>query len=306
MGALHAHPATRLPGLYIPPPPKSVAVTPVKSQRKLIERFELGGYEGRASHMFVEGDVLYSCGKERPMAFRYRRSGEYQFLINGDHYSVTTTCHQSQCFRLGPQVSFSALAAAGVKLDRVRVVDTRPDTWRETPAPVPWDPARVRREHVMGAVLLESDGRYLLSSIDENEHLARRSYFLSQLPREARTVGEAFDALLPDEVRRYGEIPCAPPARRQGDWFFLPTSYETKDLPRPSYRGVQLVDRVGEPTDHYVSELRLNGRQCCRGTVRHRPRRRGSQHSMLTLEDVWHEAWQNTAVGSWNAEGRIG
>jgi len=281
-------------------------VRPTKSQRKLIEQFEAGAYEGRASHMFVEGDVLYSCGQERPMAFRYRRDRAYKFLINADRYSVTTTCHQSQCFRLGPQVSFSALAAASVKLDRVRVVDARPDTWRETPAPVPWDPARAWREHLPGAVLLETDGRYLLSSIDEDEHWSRRSYFLSQLPRKASTVAEAFDCLVPDEVRSRREKPGARPYKRQGDWFFLPTGYETRELPRPSYKGVQLVDRVGEPTDHYVSELRLNSGQCCRGTVRHRPKKRGSQHAMLTLGDIWHEVFQNTAVGSWNADGRVG
>ena len=66
-----------------------------------------------------------------------------------------------------------------------------------------------------------------------------------------------------------------------------------------------MVDRVGEATDHYVTELRFNSRQCCRGTVRHRPEMRRSQHAMLTLGDIWHEVFQNTAIGSWNTEGRV-
>jgi len=84
-------------------------------------------------------------------------------------------------------------------------------------------------------------------------------YFLSQLPLEVGTVGEAFDCVVPGKVRRYREIPGTPPDRRQGNWFFLPTEYETRHLPRPSYRGVldycQAVRREAMQKTGYPEEF---------------------------------------------------
>lgn len=272
----------------------------MKSQGQIIRAFSEGATRGTASHLFIEGDKLFSYGHHFILAVRYRREGDYRFLLNGDKYSASTSGHQRACFRLGPQVPFSALRAAGLRPEYVRIEDQREDGWHEIPDPTPEEPDRVKQEHTLGAVLLESDGKYFLSSLDENEHWRRRSYFLCQLPREVRNVADAYDSLLPDKVREWRGRKDNPPDKRQGEWFFLPTEYETRHLPQPTLRHAPLLD-----TTHYVTELRKNGDLFCRGAVRHKPERRRSQHVALKLAKVWHEAVKNTAVGSWNAGGMV-
>jgi len=49
----------------------------MKSQEKLIQEFREGATKGRASHMFIEEDILYSYGRHFPLAVRYKRDGEF-------------------------------------------------------------------------------------------------------------------------------------------------------------------------------------------------------------------------------------
>ena len=273
----------------------------MKSQSKLIEQFKDGANQGTASHMFIDGDTLYSYGRHFPLAVRQQKSGQgYRFIINGDRYSVSTAAQQRQVLDLGPQIPYSALGAAQIDPYQIEVVDTRDDRWHTVPDPTPEDPDKTKEEHVLGAVLLSHNDNSYLSSTDDNEHWRIRSYFLSELPQQAQTIAEAYASLAPERVKEWNEDPKKPKSCRQGEWFFLPTDVKTRDLPRPTYRKAQLRD-----TSHYVSELRRLGDLYSRGVVRHRPEGRRRQHGPLKLGDTWHIALRNMAVGSWNAEGGV-
>src|SRR5205807_979661 len=66
--------------------------------------------------------------------------------------------------------------------------------------------------HVVAACLIQINGRYLLSAVDEG------SYFVSELSSPAKSIHEAFAWLKPREVRK-AEAKGAT-VQRQGEWFF--------------------------------------------------------------------------------------
>ena len=272
----------------------------MKSQGKLIEEFQDGATRGSASNMFIEGDVLYSYGRHFPLAIRFDNDDARQYLINADKYSVTTGCHQHAVFHLGPQVPFSALQAAGIVPDYVEILDAKESQWHHVPDPTPEEPERERLEHTLGGVVLGYRDKLYLSSLDDNEPWYIRSYFLCELPREASTIEDAYDSLVPEKVKQWREGAVNSQEFRQGEWFFLPSDVDTRSLPRPTYHHARLLD-----TDHYVTELRVDGDLFSRGTVRHSPERRRSQHRMLGLGKKWHVTVKNLAVNSWNANGGV-
>ena len=97
----------------------------MKSQAKLIDEFENGAKRGTASSMFIESDTLYSYGHHFPLAIRFEKTDGYQFVVNGDRYSVSTSAHQNQCFGLGPQIPFSALHAARIQPTEMDIENAR-------------------------------------------------------------------------------------------------------------------------------------------------------------------------------------
>ncbi len=62
------------------------------TQRKLAQDFIRGETEGRASHMFINNDTIYSYGRHFPIAVRIE---DFEFVYNTEKYSMTTTRHQS-------------------------------------------------------------------------------------------------------------------------------------------------------------------------------------------------------------------
>lgn len=200
------------------------------SQSTLIEKFEEGAEKGKASNMFIDGDILYSYGYHFPLAIRFE-NGTY--LLNGDKYSVSTSAHQSQCFHMGPQIPFSALNAANILPQNARIVDNTSDSYREVPYVNDKGEQKIRTEHLLGAILIESKGKYYLSGIDSQESWARRAYFLCQLPGKPKTVQAAYESLMPKRVK--AAIDSGAEVKRQGEWFFIPCpEVETRTLPRPS------------------------------------------------------------------------
>lgn len=72
---------------------------------------------GSRKRLYCEGDVLYSYGDHFPLA-KYLgedESGEHMFVLNGDHYSASTSGHQGQAKGQckGPWISETALRATG-------------------------------------------------------------------------------------------------------------------------------------------------------------------------------------------------
>ncbi len=272
----------------------------MKIQRELIDDFKDGATHGKASNMFIEGDTLYSYGHHFPLAVRRDAQEGYDFLINGDSRSVSTSAHQNQCFKLGPQIPFSALNAARIDPHELKVIEATKDEWHSVPDPTPEDPNHHREEHTLGAIVLEHQDRFFLSGLDQNEPWHLGSYFLCELPNNALSVEDAYQSLKPRRVTAWEENPDKPGVLRQGEWFFLPTEYTTRQLPLPTNKNAALLD-----TDHYVTEMRENQDLYVRGTVKHIPAFRRPQHRRLSLGKVWHIAEKNLAPASWNAVGAV-
>lgn len=197
-------------------------------------------------------------------------------------------------------------------------VDTRvgafiEDTWRKKDSIVPYPgnvsikyedaPYVTGRWHVLGGALLEWNGNYYISALDEWQ------YFCAQLPKKVRTVHYAFESLKPEPVKqalkedRY--------VRRQGEWFFVPVS----DDEMPSFKkkdikhSVELpYKRVGRNV-HVVSQLiKLNNITYVTGRVRHVSTWSGratGEHRMVTLVG-WHKLYKNREIESWVAPEGLG
>ena len=305
------------------------------SQSALIERFSKEATRGSASHMLIEDDVLYSYGSHFPLAIRQDWGQDIRYLVNGDHYSATTSMHQRHCFgRLTPnvQVPFSALSAAGladygIPNRDLEIVSNRPDEFHYTCSHCDreventdeaLDPSKLWTyhhiddltplcaqahgetisHHVLGAVVLEHEGRSFLSSIDEQEGWRMRAYFLCLLPKPVASIEDAFDSLVPDEVRNAKESGIE--VRRQGDIFLLAARHSTREIHVPTEHHAQLFN-----TTHVATEVRVNGAVYVRGTLRHQPDGRHSQHRMLRLGRSWWIAIKNLALASWNAVGSV-
>lgn len=299
------------------------------SQHELIERFKDGATSGRASNLFIDGDVAYSYGRHFPLAVRRDWGAEIAYLINGDHYSNTTTQHQGHCIsRLRPnvQVPFSALDAAqltdpALPKDALRIVAHRGDRHYDTCAHCGRDAAysgslhaychtddgsplcpeaeeRLTAHHLLGAVLMEYRGRYFLSSIDDQESWRALAYFLCELPHAVVSIEEAFASLVPDAVTEA----CAAgrDVRRQGDVFVIASDLPTCKIPGPTVMHAAILQ-----TSHVATEARVNGTVFVRGSLRHEPPNRPSQHARLVLGKTWWIAVKNSAVASWNAVGGV-
>jgi hypothetical protein len=304
------------------------------SQSTLIDRFAKGAESGSASHMFIEGDIIYSYGRHFPLAIRPDWGAGIEYLINGDRYSSSTSSHQRQCIsHLTPnvQVPFSALQAAELtnsnlpKCD-LRVLAYRSDEYHRTckqcgrevdyrdgtTDPKRWayyhqndaTPLCAEAEeetvshHVLGAVVLKLDGSFFLSSIDDQEGWRSSAYFLCQLPNPTTSVEDAFDSLVPEEVKKAKTSGAE--VRRQGDIFVIATPLSTRQIKAVSKRYVPLFD-----TTHVPTEVRTDGAVYVRGTLRHEPNGRRPQHRMMRLGNSWWIAVKNTALASWNAVGTV-
>ena len=75
------------------------------SNKKLAEKFANGAVRGKGSHLFVEGDTIYSYGYHFAVA---RRTGEKTATLTTRKYSQSTTIHTGHVC--------SALARAGYSI----------------------------------------------------------------------------------------------------------------------------------------------------------------------------------------------
>lgn len=185
-------------------------------QIEVVKRYKDGKTKGTASHMFIEGDVVYSYGHHFPLVVRLKNGG---YLVNGDRRSVTTTQHSGHFFSFGPQIPFSALYQAIEHVNKgvhrfqsiesvkdITVLDTRPSTYT-------WHcncgQGHVHyydgctdgySTHILGATLIEYGGKCMLSTIDETQK--RGVYSLIVLKNTVSTIDNALLELMPDEVKQ--------------------------------------------------------------------------------------------------------
>lgn len=148
-----------------------------------------------------------------------------------------------------------------------------------------------------GAVI-EWNGKYYLSSMDtESRH---PDYFLVELPHAVETVDEAFESLIPAQVKdkKY---------RRQGEWFFV----EDNDIEKPRVTYREMEQEFSLPMSNDSSNPHIATRGCrtndggvlVSGGIHHR------EHGLMQLSKSDNpkifNAYINTAVNSWSAGGRV-
>ncbi len=302
----------------------------MKGQTTLIEEFvNEGATEGEASHMYIDGDVLYSYGRHFPLLVRR----DWGFVLNADKYSNTTSKHQYRCFRHATiQLPFSALNSANISFRDFELVahaEQRYDTigYRKSNTD---DRISVAEYEGLGAeqqegyypieerrpesAILEYKGDHYLSSMDGF------NFFLCKLPEHSATVDEAFASLKPKEVTDDNYI-------RQGEWFFVvaeepPIFIMKDDKPIPTDKLNKLVYKAMTPkftlptkTDGGNLHIATRGMQIgdgiwVSGQIRHKTRWGGrGDHRMLRLSTsdnpIIFRAFENRALGSWSASGNV-
>ncbi len=294
----------------------------MRSQSSLVDRFRTGAVTGSASHMFIEGPVLYSYGHHFPLAVKGKWGSDLKYLLNGDRYSSSTSQQQHLCIRsLTPnvQIPFSALSAARLTdwhhlpNPCLKIVCRRSDEWytrcKECGQEAVWregychtdgsqlcggGQGEVTQSHILGAVVLTDGARFFLSSIDEQEGWRQAAYFICELPVAVSSIEEAYVSLRPPEVQ-------GTPFKRQGDIFVVPSPLKTRQIIAPTEKHVRLFD-----SSHVATESRrVNGSVYVRGCLRHDPRNRRPQHKVLRLGHTWWIAYKNLALASWNAVGAV-
>jgi len=221
------------------------------TQSELVGKFVNGAERGKASHMFIDGDIIYSYGTHFPLLIRMVNWGGNKFLLNADKYSISTTKQQTMCLQIATvQIPFSALQSAlGVSpyelIEKVHEIDLldkseprydligyftyeedgkKKRITKEKYASLPdeekvnYDAYHERRPE---SSLLRYDDRLFLSSMDED------LYFIAELPPlssglwespQDLTVDNAFNTLKPKPFRGLTE---RLEYERQGEWFFI-------------------------------------------------------------------------------------
>jgi hypothetical protein len=306
----------------------------MKSHYEVIKGFKDGkSYKG--ANVFAEGNYLYSYGKHFILAVR-KEDGS--FLLNGDKYSVTTSRHQSNTYRLfgkHSRVSFSACESAMGDLywyEKVEVLDHTQDEYKsfrdfgsleEFKKTIPSGAeVHISRNsngeidymayHRIGQALLkynkiihlkydngmEEDRiveKYFICGMDEG------SYFVSELPKPAKTVEGAFKVLKPYSVQKAEKNGIE--VKRQGEWFFIPQKKE--DLPhhlvKNELKSHSLPHEVNSAAHIVTRMFKGMGRTFTKGYVRHSRK----EHRPLNLGEQFHIAVKNTAIGNWSARGNV-
>lgn len=260
------------------------------------------------------------------------------YLLNGDKYSVSTSKHQRIVFKFfhdSPSISFTALSAAGLYYTDVNLVDFRnsqfltvhnPDKYSDNTTcqfyienKEKWDNFTVpigatyyertdpetgivieKSWHRIGAVLLESSGKYYLCAMDEG------SYFISLLPRKVISIEAAFNALKPRQVIDAEKNGLK--VIRQGEWFFIPMP-DMKIKEKDFAKQVALPATAESSNQHVCKRLiKIDGKYYAKGRVRHVGRFGRGQHKTIVLgngqSDVYM-AVKNTSKGDWSSNGNV-
>lgn len=251
-------------------------------------------------------------------------------------------------------VPFNALKEAGIEEEdfaSLRVLEwggaeqviVQEERWRgDKKVKVP------EERHYTGAALIEVKDAKFLFDVDRQElEYGHFNPFVAQLPDgcTAKIIAEAYDALVPREVREYLAISSAvvgPAAaaesansvKRQGELFFIPEEPPAApDIPddllqkakyEPSYRSrslftveefTQADEEHREAQERVLSitggPTRVNRHGLDFGVVREKTYGRGvvhhdgRQHHDLDLGETWHRVVPNTATRNFTVTGSV-
>lgn len=103
------------------------------------------------------------------------------------------------------------------------------------------DLSELTDRHFVGAMILKLGKKYYLFDVDRQELKHYRfNPFLTELPKKATTLKEAYELLEPEEVKKAKKQ--GKDVKRQGEWFFIPTNkeFEEPEKPRKMYKTYDL------------------------------------------------------------------
>jgi hypothetical protein len=298
----------------------------------LIEYFKTGKREHSDHWLYIEGNVL-TCitnepkvGDVTPAAVKV----DGYTIINGDDVVDHVGDFGDVVDKLQDQgdkeitTSFVCLKNAGINLHKIKVLEITDDLdvgikygdegFEEFDTTVPQgatltlypdmdydinedhedykeeDANRIleKRYHRAGCMLIREGKHSYICGMDED------SYFVTKLPKNVSTIDKAFQSLKPKAVQQW-EKKNNCQARRQGEWFFLPTELtKVKGMRR---KGLPLWKDGGNKHMCQRYAVTGDGKNYVSGHVTHH------DHATESLGDVIHEAHMNTALGSWSEQG---
>ncbi len=207
-----------------------------------------------------------------------------------------------------PQLPFGALIEAGLKISEITILDkSGPETVKRRDRQVK-DVWKYRDVHFTGAMLFKTGTATFLFDIDREEiKHGIFNPFIVQLPNFANTIKDAYNSLVPDEVRE--AMADGVKVLRQGEHFFIricDTLIYKADTEVNRWSdnneviNVQARLTVQGNRDHVASMFnRQSG--LVSGFVRHE----GREHIDLDLNDGWYRPVSNTAAKSFTIVGDV-
>ena len=104
------------------------------------------------------------------------------------------------------------------------------------------DKTKLAKRHFVGAMLIKVKNKCFLFDVDRNELKHYRfNPFLVELPKQCKTIKEAYEILKPLEVNRAEKKGLK--VLRQGEWFFIPTKKKivekSKPIPKEILKGME-------------------------------------------------------------------
>lgn len=270
--------------------------------------FKDGSRSGHGSNLFIDENYLYSYGYHFIVAIRR----ENDFILNGDTYSNSTSKHQDLARHyLNPQViiPFSVLNQIinNIRNDigKLKIIEKTSDTIRESVRKNnKTGELETIQEHQLGSVLFRYDKKSYLSSTDAYAKEFRRGYFLVQLPCQCNTMKEAYESLIPLEIKKNNWT-----YKRQGEFFFVEVDKEevrtaktrmhTSGRQEFDLATVFSKDEINRGNKHTAKEIRQKGNKIYAiGQVKH------PEHKSVMLK-TWHRVYKNRAIRSFAARGNI-
>jgi hypothetical protein len=227
-----------------------------------------------------------------------------------EHLNRSVQPVQTRLSRYITMIPFSVFTEANLDLTQIEVLDKGPEE-TVTRIEQKWD-ARKKEDvpvdvevHFTGASVFRVENKTFLFDIDrrEIEHKIFNA-FLVELTKPVATVKEAYDSLMPDEVKQ--ALKKGLDVKRQGEWFFIPVKGEFEPVKaRPNRWDKKqfepLTLRAGENRPNTASKYHVDGKtQLVSGLVEHS----GREHANLVLKG-WYKPVVNTSIQSFTLTGDV-
>lgn len=211
-----------------------------------------------------------------------------------------------------PMLPFTAFHQAGLKVTETVIIDqTKPETVKRQTGTVRNKPV-FGEVHFTGASLIKNKKSVFLFDIDREEiKHGIFNPFLVELSKPAKTVKDAYDSLIPDEVKK--AMAMGAEIKRQGEYFFIKMTkagelladHESRRDAGDPHLSVDVIYTQGHLSaqgnrPHIASRFNKSWGYVS-GFVSHT----GREHKDLDLSSGWWKPVPNTAVKAFTLTGDV-